>query len=74
MSKWKAVAVFFTLLFFSSLRGTLYVYFSNADEGAGHRIAMMALAILVNLLFLFVAVRYWKKAFRADKNSPDKQL
>lgn len=73
MSKWKAVAVFFTLLFFSSLRGTLYVYFSTADE-MDDRILWLALAVLVNLLLLFFAVHYWKKAFSADKNRPDKLL
>jgi hypothetical protein len=71
MSKWKAFAVFFTLLFFSSLRGTLYVYFSTAEESEVYRMVMLALAILVDFLLLFFAVRYWKKAFRTDKNRPD---
>lgn len=71
MSKWKAVAVFFTLPFFNSLRSSLYVYFSSADDSEDYRIVRLALVILVNLLLLIFAVRYWKKAFRADKNRAD---
>jgi hypothetical protein len=71
MSKWKAFAVFFTLLFFSSLRGSLFVYFSTSDEIKNNRFIWLALAILVNLFLLFLAIRYWQRAFKADKNRPD---
>lgn len=71
MSKWKAFAVFFTLLFFSSLRGTLYVILSDAELMNSKRTVWMILSIAVNLVFLYCAFRFWQKAFSADKKRKD---
>jgi len=71
MSKWKAFAVFFTLLFFSSLRGTLFVYFSDAERIQYNRVVWLILSIIINLVLLYLAIRYWQRAFKADNNRPE---
>ena len=72
MSKWKAFAVFFTLVFFSSLRGTLFVILSDAELMQSNRVIRMILSIAVNLVLLYFAFRFWQKAFSADNKDRTK--
>jgi hypothetical protein len=67
MNKWKAFAVFFTLLFFGGLSQTMYLVFSASERGDAGRPALIVFAIVFNLVILFLAVRSWRKTFRHDK-------
>jgi hypothetical protein len=67
MNKWKALAVLFTLLTMGAVQETFRIFTSAAPDIADNRKGLMPFSVIMTGLFLFLAIRFWKKAANSKR-------
>lgn len=62
MNKWKVYAIVMSLIAFGSLKELLRILTSDAPDIAENRTELIPLAILIAGVFVFLAIRFWRKS------------
>lgn len=62
MNKWKGLAILFTLLSFGAINETFRIFTSSESDIADNRSSLIPMAITMTGLFIFFAIRFWRKA------------
>ena len=67
-NKWKPLALIFTVLAIGSTAETSRIITSAAPDIAKSRAELSLMAIIITALFVFLAIRFWRKS-AATRNS-----
>jgi len=62
MNKWKLLAILFLLLSLGAIQETYRIFTSSDADIAGQRISLMMMSVVMTGLFVFLTVRFWRKA------------
>jgi hypothetical protein len=62
MNRSKVLAILFTLFSLFALRETFRILTSNEPDIAPNRVELSIMAVILTWGFIFVAIRFWKKA------------
>jgi hypothetical protein len=62
MTKWKILAILFTLISFGALKETHRIFTSPTRDIAANRPELMIMAMIMTLVVIFFTIRFWKKA------------
>ena len=62
MSKWKALAILFSLLSFGAIREAFRIFTSADSDIADNRTSLIPIATIITGLFVFLAIRFWRKS------------
>jgi hypothetical protein len=62
MSKWKALAILFTLFTIGALKETIRIFTSNAPDIAENRKSLMLMSLIITVAIIFFTIKFWKKA------------
>ncbi|MFX1707899.1 hypothetical protein PV783_28265 [Chitinophaga sp. CC14] len=62
MNKWKIYAIVMSLIAFGSVKETLRILTSDAPDIKDNRAALIPIAILLAGIFIFLAIRLWRKS------------
>ncbi|SFW91151.1 hypothetical protein SAMN05661012_06735 [Chitinophaga sancti] len=62
MNKWKIYAIVMSFLTLGALKETFRILTSNAPDIVGNRMSILPIAIGVSVIFLALAIRFWKKS------------
>ena len=61
MSKWKALAILFSLFTFGALRETYRIFNSDAPDISANRAELKITGIIISLIVLSLAIYFWRK-------------
>lgn len=67
MNRYKAIAIFFVILTFGALQETYRVFTSSAPDIAENRTWLMQVGIIIPCVFLYLAIRFWRKSQSGDR-------
>ena len=62
MTKWRALAILFTLLTFGALQETYRIFTSSAPDIASNRRELMVMSVIITAIVIFFTIRFWNKA------------
>jgi hypothetical protein len=62
VSKWKGLAIFFSLISFGAIKETHRIFTSEASDIAQNRNELMWMSAIISLVILILTVWFWKKA------------
>jgi len=62
MTKWKALAIIFTLFSLGSVKETFRIFTSDAPDIAPNRTGLIIMALTITGVIIFFTIRFWKKA------------
>ena len=62
MNKWKGLAILFSLLSFGAINETFRIFKSSDSDLADNRSSLIPMAIILTGLFIFFAMRFWRKS------------
>jgi len=62
MNKWKIYAIVMSLIAFGSVKETFRILTSDAPDIKDNRASILPMAILLAGVFIYLAIRLWKKA------------
>lgn len=62
MNKWKIYAIVMSVIAFGSVKETFRILTSDAPDIKDNRGGLLPIAILLAGVFIFLAIRFWRKA------------
>ena len=62
MTKWKGLAILFSLLSFGAIQETLRIFTSSDADIADNRSSLMPMAVIITGVFVFFAIKFWLKS------------
>ncbi|MET3877768.1 hypothetical protein ABIE50_003180 [Chitinophaga sp. OAE865] len=62
MNKWKIYAIVMSLIAFGSLKETFRILTSDEPDIATNRASILPIGLLLTCVFIFLAIRLWRKA------------
>lgn len=62
MTKWKGLAILFSLLSFGAVQETFRIFTSSDADIADNRSSLMPMAIIITGVFIFFAIKFWLKS------------
>lgn len=62
MNKWKGFAILFCVLSFGAIQETIRIFTSSDADIADNRTSLIPMAVIITGLFIFLAVRFWRKS------------
>lgn len=67
MNKWKGLAILFSLLSFGAIKETFRIFTSSDADIADNRTSLMPMGVIMTGLFIFLAIRFWRKSSQQQK-------
>ena len=67
MNKWKGLAILFSLLSFGAIKETFRIFNSSDRDIADNRNSLIPMAIILTGLFIFLAIRFWRKSSNQER-------
>ncbi|TDW99746.1 hypothetical protein [Dinghuibacter silviterrae] len=58
----KALAIIFGIVSIGAIKEALRITFSSASDIAPNRIGLIVISYTLTILFIFLTVRFWRKA------------
>ncbi len=62
MTKWKNLAIVFTIVTFGIVQDTFRIFTSSDADIADNRTELILLSLVVTGVFIFFTIRFWRKA------------
>ena len=62
MNKWKGLAILFSLLSFGAIQETFRIFTSSDFDIADNRTSLMPMAVIMTGIFIFFAIKFWRKS------------
>ena len=62
MNKWRIFSIIFIFLTFGAIQETFRIFTSSDTDIAQNRSGLMPMSVILTLLFLFLAIRFWSKS------------
>ena len=62
MNKWKGLAILFSILSFGAIKETFRIFTSSDADIADNRKSLIPMAVILTGLFIFLAIRFWRKS------------
>ena len=62
MNKWKGLAILFSLISFGAIQETFRIFTSSDADIADNRTFLMPMGVIMTGLFIFLAIKFWRKS------------